>query len=125
MIIKNVTITIKDDKASLNDKIILYQQDKGIQIYFTLNGLTYNFPQGGLIGVYVDGQLQKPNGTVVSINNLAIVDNKIRFNIDASMTDELNEVGTHLLQIRLYDSSEKDNRISIPPIPFEVKETLS
>ena len=34
VIIKNVTISIKDGKASLNDKIILYQQDKGIEIYF-------------------------------------------------------------------------------------------
>jgi hypothetical protein len=41
------------------------------------------------------------------------------------MTDEINEIGTHLLQIRLYDNANKINRISIPPIPFEVKKMLS
>ena len=38
MITKNVTLTVKDDKATLSDKIILYQGDKGIEIYFTLVG---------------------------------------------------------------------------------------
>ena len=32
MITKNVTVTIKDDRVSLSEKIILYQQDKGIEI---------------------------------------------------------------------------------------------
>lgn len=125
MITKNVTVTIKDDRVSLGEKIILYQQDKGIEIYFTLKGLTYAFPQGGLDGIYVDAQLQKPNGTIVNLNNLSISNGKVKFNIDSTMTDELTEVGTHLLQIRLYDSSSKTNRVSIPPISFEVKGTLS
>ena len=125
MIIKNVTISIRDGKASLNDKIILYQQDKGIEIYFTLNGLNYEFPQGGLRGVYADGRLQKPSGTMVDVTNIEVINNKIKFFIDASMTDEIDEIGTHLLQIRLYDNANKINRISIPPIPFEVKKMLS
>lgn len=125
MIIKNVTISIKDGKVSLSDKIILYQQDKGIEIYFTLNGLNYEFSQEGLRGVYVDGCLQKPSGTMVDVTNLEVINNKIKFFIDASMTDEIDEIGTHLLQIRLYDNTNKINRISIPPIPFEVKKMLS
>ena len=125
MIIKNVTISIKDGKASLSDKIILYQQDKGIEVYFTLNGLNYEFPQGGLKGVYADARLQKPSGTMVDVTNLEVTNNKIKLFIDASMTDEINEIGTHLLQIRLYDNANKINRISIPPIPFEVKKMLS
>ena len=104
MITKNITVTIKDDRVSLSEKIILYQQDKGIEIYFTLNGLTYAFPQGGLNGVYVDAQLQKPNGTIVDLSNLSMSNGKVKFNIDSTMTDELTEVGTHLLQIRLYRS---------------------
>ena len=43
MITKNVTLTVKDDKATLSDKIILYQGDKGIEIYFTLVGFNYKF----------------------------------------------------------------------------------
>ena len=65
LITKNVTLTVKDDKATLSDKIILYQGDKGIEIYFTLVGFNYKFKSNELIGVYVDGKLMKPSGEVV------------------------------------------------------------
>ena len=40
------------------------------------------------------------------------------------MTDELVEIGTHKLQISLYDDATKTNRVTMPPITFEVKEQL-
>ena len=43
MITKNVTIKVVDDKATLSDKIILYQHDKGIEILFTVSGFNYKF----------------------------------------------------------------------------------
>lgn len=125
MISKNVTITVKDDKASLSEKIILFQNDKGIDIYFTISGFNYKFKESGLGGVVVDGRLMKPSGTVVSISNMTVFDaNKIKFTIDQTMTDELTEVGTHTLQISLYDDSTKKNRVTMPPITFEIKEQL-
>ena len=125
MITKNVTITVKDDKASLNDKIILYQNDKGIDILFTISGFNYKFKADNLSGVAVDGTLLKPNGTVISVNNLSVSGtNKIKFTIDATMTDELTEIGTHTLQISLYDDATKTNRVTMPPITFEVKERI-
>ena len=100
MITKNVTLTVKDDKATLSDKIILYQGDKGIEIYFTLVGFNYKFKSNELIGVYVDGKLMKPSGEVVSVNNMSVSGtNKIKFTVDSTMTDESGEVGTHTLQI--------------------------
>ena len=65
LITKNVTLTVKDDKATLSDKIILYQGDKGIEIYFTLVGFNYKFKSNELIGVYVDGNLMKHNEEIV------------------------------------------------------------
>ena len=125
MITKNVTIKISDDRATLSEKIILYKNDKGIDIYFTLSGFSYKFNKDNLSGVVVDARLLKPNGNVVTINNLTISGtNKIKFTIDNTMTDELSEIGKHKLQISLYDDSTKTNRITIPPIEFEVKEQL-
>ena len=72
MITKNVTLTVKDDKATLSDKIILYQGDKGIEIYFTLVGFNYKFNTNDLTGVYVDGKLMKPSGEVISVNNMSV-----------------------------------------------------
>lgn len=125
MITKNVNIKITDDKATLNEKIILYKDDKGIDIYFTLTGFSYKFNRDNLSGVVVDARLLKPSGNVVTINNLSVSGtNKIKFTIDGTMTDEINEIGKHKLQISLYDDSTKVNRITIPPIEFEVKEQL-
>ena len=85
MITKNVTLTVKDDKATLSDKIILYQGDKGIEIYFTLVGFNYKFKSNELIGVYVDGKLMKPSGEVVSVNNMSVSGtNKIKFTVDST-----------------------------------------
>ena len=125
MITKNVTIKITDDRATLSEKIILYKDDKGIDIYFTLSGFSYKFNKDNLSGVAVDARMLKPSGDVVVVDNLAVSGtNKIKFTIDSSMTDEIAEIGKHKLQISLYDDSTKTNRITIPPIEFEVKEQL-
>lgn len=124
MITKNVTIKITDGKAT-TEKIILYHNDKGIDIYFTLSGFGYRFNKDNLSGVVVDGRLLKPSGEVVTIDNMVVSGtNKIKFSIDDTMTDELEEIGTHKLQISLYDDASKTNRVSIPPITFEVREQL-
>jgi len=125
LITKNVTIKITGDRATLSEKIILYRDDKGIDIYFTLSGFSYKFNKDNLSGVVVDARILKPSGDVVVVDNLAVSGtNKIKFTIDSSMTDEIAEIGKHKLQISLYDDSTKTNRITIPPIEFEVKEQL-
>lgn len=125
MITKNVTLTVKDDKATLSDKIVLYQGDKGIEVYFTLVGFNYKFKTSDLSGVYVDAKLKKPSGVVVSMQNMSISGtNKIKFIIDSTMTDESAEVGVHTLQMCLYDDSSKSNHVTIPPITFTIKEHL-
>lgn len=61
MITKNVTIKITDDRATLSEKIILYKDDKGIDIYFTLSGFSYKFNKDNLSGVAVDARMLKPD----------------------------------------------------------------
>lgn len=125
MITKNVNIKITDDRAVLSEKIIMYQNDKGIDIYFTISGFNYKFNKDNLTGVAVDGRLAKPSGEIITVKNMSISGtNKIKFTIDDTMTDELAEIGTHKLQISLYDDATKTNRVTMPPITFEVKEQL-
>ena len=125
MITKNVTIKVVDDKATLSDKIILYQHDKGIEILFTVSGFNYKFKKDNYTSVVVDGRIQKPSGTVMFVDNMVISGtNKIKFIIDETMTDELEEIGSHKLQIHLYDDETKTNRVTIPPITFEIKQQL-
>ena len=125
MITKNVTIKITGDRATLSEKIILYRDDKGIDIYFTLSGFGYKSKKDNLSGVVVDAKMLKPSGDIITVDNLAVSGiNKIKFTIDSTMTDEIVEIGKHKLQISLYDDATKTNRITIPPIEFEVKEQL-
>ena len=90
----------------------------------TLVGFNYRFNADNLTGVYADAKLMKPSGDVIGVNNITISENKIKFTIDSSMTDETSEVGTHTLQISLYDNSSKTNKVTIPPITFMIKEHL-
>ena len=96
-----------------------------IEIYFTVSGFNYKFKSDNFDGVAVDGRLMKPSGSIIAVSNMSISGtNKIKFTIDQTMTDELTEVGTHALQISLYDDISKTNRITMPPITFEVKQLL-
>ena len=60
-----------------------------------------------------------PNGKVLGRNNLEIIDDAVKFVIDKELTDDLDEVGIYKMQFHLYDG--EDNRITIPPVEFEVK----
>ena len=64
----------------------------------------------------------KPNNTIIGRSELEIVDDTLRFTIDKSLTDELDEIGMYKLQFHLYDG--QDNRITIPPVEFEVKQLI-
>ena len=121
---KNVEIKVRDDKATLSEKIFIYQNDKGIDLYFGITGLNYMFPQGGFKGVYATASLMKPDGSTTLINGLRFENEKIKFSITQEMTNELTEVGTHTLQFHLHDDLNKTNRLTIPEISFEVKEQL-
>ena len=72
--------------------------------------------------VYVAATILKPNGSLISRKKSTVVDNTIIFTIYKSFTDEVDEIGTYKIQFHLYD--EDDNRITLPPISFEVKELL-
>ena len=61
----------------------------------------------------------KPNGEVIGRDNIVISDDVMKFVIDHELTDDLDEVGTYKIQFHLYDG--EDNRITIPPVEFEVK----
>lgn len=64
----------------------------------------------------------KPNGELIGRGKTIIEDNIIIFRIDKDFTDNVDEIGIYKIQFHIYDTL--DNRITIPPISFEVKELL-
>lgn len=121
---KKVDLKIKDDKASLSEKVIIYRNDKGIDIYFKLNGLSYTF-SNGMNNIYVSCAIKQPNDVILTKDGLTMSNDEIKLSITETMVDELTEVGTHTIQFFLYDSAEKINRITIPEVSFEVKEPIA
>ena len=67
-------------------------------------------------------RILKPNGTTFSSEKLAIIDNKVVLTIKQDFIDEITEVGTHLVQIQLWDTD--NGRVTLPPINFEVLEPI-
>lgn len=127
-ITKDLEIKINNDQASFTERFYLYQNDRGIElnIKVTLSKLQIGSRNTSLIaeldGASCGAVILKPNGTVIGRDSIPIVDDVIKFTIDRSLTDDLDEIGTYSIQFHLYDG--EDNRITIPPVTFEVKSLI-
>lgn len=122
---KNLEIRINNDQAVLNEKFYVYQYDKGIDLYIKINAskLQIGSKNVSLLSEFGDARagvtILKPDGNVIGKSNLSVENEQVKFTIDSSLTDEIIEVGTYKMQFHLYDG--EDNRITIPPVEFEVK----
>ena len=125
---KDLEIKISGDKAAFTEKFYIYQNDRGIELNIRIN--TYKLLisngaaslldglEGGTCGVII----LKPNGQVVGRSGLSITDGAIKFVIDHDLTNDLDDIGMYQVQFHLYDN--EDNRITIPPVSFEVKDLI-
>ena len=125
---KDLEIKINGDKASFSKKFYIYQHDRGIDlnIKVSIPKLQINNKNTSLLSEFeraVCGAIiLKPNGKVIGRENIAVSDEVIKFTIDHELTDELDEIGMYKIQFHLFDGD--DNRITIPPVEFEVKGLL-
>lgn len=128
LIEKEVTMTIQGSTASLSESIYLYRGDKNIDILFTITDAKFKFNEysGNILvestAKYATVNVLKPNGTTFSSKKLGIIDNKVVLTIEQEFIDEITEVGTHLVQIQLWDAD--NGRVTLPPINFEVLEPI-
>lgn len=128
LIEKEVTMTIEGRTASLSESIYLYRGDRNVDILFTITDAKFKFNEysGNILvestAKYATVNVLKPNGTTFSSEKLAIIDNKVVLTINQQFIDEVTEVGTHLVQIQLWDTD--NGRVTLPPINFEVLEPI-
>ena len=124
-ITKDLEIKINGDKANFTEKFYIYQNDRGIElnIKISMPKLQISKKNASLLaeleGASGGAIILKPNGDVVGQKDIVIADNVIKFTITHELTDELDEIGMYQIQFHLYDG--EDNRITIPPVEFEVK----
>ena len=135
MIFTDRTIIVQKGISSINDTIILYRGDKGVEIRFTLNeGSPFRFGSGASPNIIEKteaayGQLviKTPNDLPAIFSEVAPTNNgKIVFTITAEMIDEITEVGNYTFQIRLLDES-RNSRATIPEVVngIEIREPIA
>ena len=128
LIEKEVTMTIEGSTATLSESIYLYRGDRNVDILFTIADAKFKFNEysGNILvestAKYATVNVLKPNGTTFSSEKLAIIDNKVVLTINQQFIDEVTEVGTHLVQIQLWDTD--NGRVTLPPVNFEVLEPI-
>ena len=122
MIYTSVKVTIKNHKASIDNKIILYRGDKNVEIQFEIVESLYR--QYKLEGSNTimnlgasHGQLvvQKPDWTYLFSEVTPTKDGKVVFTIPADLIDEETQVGEYTFQIRLFDEAQT-SRVTLPPV---------
>lgn len=127
-ITKDLEIKISNGEAKLSEDIYVYQKDRGVELRLKLNIIRTNYRSAMRSSpfetstLFAAATILKPNGDIISRNKVIVIDNILTFTIDKEFTDQVDEIGIYKIQFHLYDT--EDNRITIPPIQFEVKELL-
>src|SRR5574344_1373810 len=140
LIRKYINLTVKEDTAILDQPIYLFQNDRNIDLIFTIKNLRYDIVRNiveeeNIVessgATYFRVKILKPdqddkdkeftsdlyfvngeNQVVFNINDTFIFDEK---NEDGSLPSEENDkIGIYKLQIQLYDSGL--GRITIPEV---------
>ena len=124
---KDLEIKISGDKAAFTEKFCIYQNDRGIELNIKVSIPKLQVKRNvsllsDLEGATCGAIILKPNGDIISQSDIVISDDVIKFTINHELTNDLDEVGIYKVQFHIYDGD--DNRITIPPVQFEVKGLL-
>lgn len=130
MITRDIVLTVLDDQAKSDSRCILYRGDGNIIFHFNIKDGRYKYKSEPLLlslmgdtPTKANATLKAPDGAKLYKTPLTTVENYIvKVAITKDLVDEITEVGTYQLQIHLYDGQK--NRVSLPPIDFEVKEPI-
>ena len=118
---KPLVVSINQDKTRPNEKMFIYRNDFGVDMYIDLSNLTYKF-DGSKNFKYANALFKTPSGEIHVINSLGIIEGKIKFSFTQDIVTLMQELGKYELQFQLFDSEK--NRLTIPSYYFEVKEPL-
>ncbi len=135
MIFTDRTIIVQKGTSSINDTIVLYRGDKGVEIRFTLNeGSPFKFSSGTSSNIIEKteatyGQLiiKTPDALPPIFSEVTpTIGGKIIFTITAEMINETTEVGNYTFQIRLLDDN-MESRATLPEVKngIEIREPIA
>ena len=120
---RDVTLTVNGSRSTLDSNIYMYMNDGGITLNIKILNLEYIINSLTTPVRVASATVLKPNGNgSFTVTNLKVDGDKVIFDIESDMTDEINEVGIYRVQIHLYDDAK--NRVTIPPFKFYVKPVI-
>lgn len=120
MIYTNSTITIENEKAYVDKKIVLYRGDKNVQVRFQIVENPYaNQVITKTVNVLDDGsfaQLVIAREADPIFGEVAeVIGGEVLLTMTGEMIDGLEELGNYDFQIRLYNE-DKTSRVTLPPV---------
>ena len=119
MIIKNVTVTIKNNSTSLKQQsIILYKGDSGLLLTINIQGFKFKISSIGRIDATI---VNKSTAKLTTIPDLRFTDDTVLLPLNEEGLI-LNEEGTHQVQLHIYDPNF--NRISTPSFDIICREPI-
>ena len=118
---KPLIVSINQDKTRPNEKMFIYRNDIGVDMYIELTNLTYKF-DGSKNFKFANALFKTPSDIVYTVNNLSVIDGKIKFSFNEEVVSHIQEIGKYELQFQVFDIDK--NRLTIPSYYFDVKEPL-
>ena len=118
---KPLIVSINQDKTRPNEKMFIYRNDIGVDMYIELTNLTYKF-DGSKNFKFANALFKTPSDIVYTVNNLSVIDGKIKFSFNEEVVSHIQEIGRYELQFQIFDVDK--NRLTIPSYYFDVKEPL-
>ena len=110
MIYATVNMTVGDYESTCDQKIVLYRGDKNVEIRFVIKSNRFTV----LDSTYAQLIITRPSSSSIFSELSAIQNDTVILVVTKEMIDELNEIGEHTFQIRLYDDT-MNARVTLPP----------
>ena len=115
MIKRTLTIKVQGNRCVCDAPLYLHTQDKNIHVIINVTNTKFEIKDDMLLSF----TLIKPNGYEVDKSDCYIDKCQCHLLLSGEDFDEETEVGTHLVQLKLYDE-DRQSRINIPPFAMHV-----
>ena len=117
-------ITIKKRSSKIDSPIVLYRGDKNIEVRFSINNNPFTNTSQNIYGQLI---MHLPNTDITLFSNVnAFINDIVKFILPKDMMDDIVEVGTYNLQLRLFNE-DKTSVITIPAIEkgLDIREPIA
>ena len=117
-------ITVKKRSSKIDSPIVLYRGDKNIEVRFSINNNPFTNTSQNIYGQLI---MHLPNTDITLFSNVnAFINDIVKFILPEDIMDDIVEVGTYNLQLRLFNE-DKTSVITIPAIEkgLDIREPIA